>query len=175
MPKENAMVIVGRTELSLVMYETAKQHRDKAAVLDGKDMSGELSESLQAILLAATVLESYINTYARGHLTDQQWGRYEKSSPEAKWTGIPRTVTGNTLNLKTAPLSFFGSLWEIRRYIVHFKADMSPFRPTKYGFTASAIDKLNAQNAKRACDLIPALVAALKRLDPTKAVPWDIR
>ncbi len=171
----DSAVIVGRTELSLVAYEAAKEHRDKAVAFDGKDMSRERSESLQAILLAATASEGYINACARSHLSDQDWAKYEKGSPEAKWKGIPRRVTGKTLNLNRAPLDFFGNLWEIRHYIVHFKADMLPFVQTKYGRTAPGIDKLNAENAKKACALIPALIEALKRLDPSKAVPWEIK
>lgn len=167
------VLIVARTELSWVMYEAAKQHRDKAVTLDGKDMNAELSESLQAILLAATALEAYINAYARSHLSVQDWAEREKKAPEAKWTGIPRKVTGKTLNLKKAPLHFFDDLWEIRDYIVHFKADMSPIIQTKYGRTASGIDKLNAENAKKALALIPALINALKSLDPSKSLPWE--
>ena len=111
------------------------------------------------------------DAYARSHLSGQDWPKYEKSPPEANWKGIPRGVASRTLNLNRVPLDFFSNLWEIGHYIVHFKSDMLPFVQTKYGRTAVGIDELNAENAEKACALVPALIEALKTLDPSKAVP----
>lgn len=44
------------------MYEIAKEHRDNAKKLDGKDIRTEIKESMISILFSCICLEAYINT-----------------------------------------------------------------------------------------------------------------
>ena len=118
-----------RVALYTRMYEIAKEHRDLANYVVGKDRRIEIKESMIAILFAYTCLEAYINAIGIDRLgTD--WQRYSWDPLDKKWKRVSRWLTskkyGRTHSVfykREEPFKSFLDLKKIREeHLVHWKA-----------------------------------------------------
>src|SRR4030043_654648 len=92
----HAPTIAMRRELYMSMYEVAREHRDEATKVDGKDQAEEIKHSMIRILFCYTCLEAFINTVGKdklGRIWDEKWGRNKKSSPDDKWLGLSQLLS----------------------------------------------------------------------------------
>lgn len=169
----NATVAVKtRTELFMYMYEIAKEHRDLAKQVAGKDihkdMKAEIKESMISILFSYTCLEAYINTVGKDRL-GSDWQKYEGSSTEAKWNGVSNALVtkklGNSysiFNKRKEPFKSFLELEKIRNdYLVHRKPEFGDVVETKYGRTEGTINVFNCDKAEWACKTVKDMVTKL--------------
>jgi hypothetical protein len=169
-----------RTELYILMYAVAREHRDLAKQAGGKDMILELKESMISILFAYTCLEAYINTVAKDGLK-REWEKYEFSSTETKWLGVSKTLAtkkhGKSWSVFSKSKEPFKSFMELERIredtLVHRKANFDILVPTKYGNTAATFNTLNCEKAEWACNVVKDMVNQLTdNMDNPMPITW---
>ena len=169
-----------RTELYLLMYEVAKEHRDLAKKADGKDRNLEIKESMVSILFSYTCLEAYINAIGKDRLVGE-WPKYERNPIEAKWKGVSFKLATkkhgkpwSVFNDEKDPFKSFLELKKIREdYLVHWKANFGMGGKTKYGNGAEAISTLNCEKAQWACNIVKEMVIKLNdNIDSPLPLAW---
>jgi hypothetical protein len=166
------------------MYEIAKEHRDLAKQVAGKDiykdMKAEIKESMISILFSYTCLEVYINTVGKDRL-GSDWQKYEGGSTEAKWRGVSTALASKKLgkrhsifNKSKEPFKSFLELEEIREdYLVHRKPEFGNVVETKYGRTEDAINVFNCDKAEWACKTVKDMVTKLNiSIDNPPSATW---
>jgi len=164
------MVVRTRAELFMYMYEIAKEHRDLAKQVAGKNiyknMKAEIKESMISILFSYTCLEAYINTVGKDRL-GSDWQNYEGRSTEAKWIGVSNALVTEKLgkphsifNKSSVPFKAFLKLEKMRNdYLVHRKAEFGNVVQTKYGRTEGTINVFNCDKADWACKTVKDMVS----------------
>lgn len=169
-----------RKALFMLMYKVAKEHRDNAQRLAGKDENAEIQESMISILFCYTCLEAYINTMGKDRLgwdKDKLKGAYTKN----KWLYISKELATkkfcreqSVFDEDKEPFKSFIELENIRHeYLVHWKADFADFVPTKYGNTEGTINVLNYEKAEWACKTVKEMVNQLnKNIDNPPSIEW---
>jgi hypothetical protein len=176
-------VIAMRRELYVLMYEVAREHRDEAMKVDGKNQAEEIQHSMICILFCYTCLEAFINTVGKdklGQVWEGKWGKYKESSADDKWLGVSKELagkkhgkSGSVFNKSKEPFKSFLCLKRIREDLVHKKAEFSEVVETKYGNTEGTINTLNANTADRACKTVKQMVLKLvANMDNTPEVKW---
>ena len=170
-----------RTELYLLMYAVAKEHRDFAKQVAGKVRNEEIKESMISILFSFTCLEAHINAIGRDRL-GSDWQKYEGSSVGDKWMGVSKRLASkkhgkswDVFNKDKKPFASFLELKKIREdYLVHWKAPFSEGVKTKYGNTgAAAINILNCERAEWACNIVKEMVHKLHdNIDNPLPLEW---
>ena len=161
-------IVMGRPALFILMYDVAREHRDLAKQVGGKDRLSEVKESMISILFAYTCLEAYINTVGKDGLR-KEWEKYETSSTEAKWFGVSKRLatmkygkSRSVFNKAKEPFKSFMELEKIREdTLVHWKADFDIQVPTKYGNTEVIVNTLNCDKAEWACNVVRDMVNQL--------------
>jgi hypothetical protein len=150
------------------MYNVAREHRDLAKQVGGRDKISEVKESMISILFAYTCLEAYINTVGMDGLW-KEWKKYGKSSTQDKWLGVSRDLATkkygkprSVFNKHKEPFKSFVELEKIRiDNLVHWKANLEIQVPTKYGNTDVTINTLNCDKAEWACNVVKEMVNQL--------------
>jgi hypothetical protein len=169
-----------RTELYVLMYEVAKEHRDLAKKISGKARNEEIKESMISILFSFTCLEAYINAIGRDRLVGE-WMKYEGNSIEAKWMGVSKWLATKKHGTQTSvfhdhknPFMAFLELKKIREdYLVHWKPTFSRGVKTKYGTGAEAVSILNCEKAEWACNIVRDIVIKLNaNMDNPLSAAW---
>jgi hypothetical protein len=175
----NAIAIM-RTELYILMYEVAREHRGLAKRAGGKDRISEVKESMISILFAYTCLEAYINTVGKDGLK-KEWGKYDLSSTETKWLGVSKNLAtrkhgkpSSVFSKSKEPFKSFMELEKIREdTLVHRKANFSILVPTKYGNTDVIVNTLNCEKAEWACNIVKDMVVKLNdNIDNPVPIDW---
>lgn len=162
------IILAGRPALFIQMYAVAREHRDLAKQVGGKDRISEIKESMISILFAYTCLEAYINTVGKDGLK-KEWEKYETSSTETKWLGVSKSLATkkygkprSVFNKDKEPFKSFMELEKIREdTLVHWKANFDIQVPTKYGTTDVVINTLNCDMAEWACNIVRDMVNQL--------------
>lgn len=170
-----------RTELYLLMYEVAKEHRDLAMEVAGKARNEEIKESMISILFSYTCLEAHINAIGRDRL-GSDWQKFKGSSVGDKWMGVSKRLASkkqskpwDVFNKGKEPFASFLELKTIREdYLVHWKAPFSEGVRTKYGNRgAAAINTLNCERAEWACNIVKEMVQKLHdNIDDPLPLEW---
>lgn len=169
-----------RTELYILMYSVAREHRDLAKQVGGKDRISEVKESMISILFAYTCLEAYINTVGKDGLK-KEWEKYESSSTETKWLGVSKYLatrkhgrSWSVFSKREEPFRSFMELEKIREdTLVHRKANFSILVPTKYGNTDVIVNTLNCEKAEWACNVVRDMVNQLtNNIDNPMPITW---
>jgi len=139
-----------RPNLFRNMFEIAKEHRDNAVKIGGKNHKAELKESMISIVFSCMCLEAYINKIG-GDTLGTGWLK-TKASLESKWRRILRELATNKAGVKTSPFNgkkepykSFKELIDTRNnIIVHHKAEVMDIVKTKYGNMDGLINMLTA-------------------------------
>jgi hypothetical protein len=143
------------------MFDIAKEHRDIAKQIEGKNRVLETKESMITILFAYTTLEAYINTIGTDFL-DSVWSQTNKINDplDSKWLAVSKQLASKKLggeysvfNKDKEPFKSFLALKRIREEnLVHWKAEESEPSMTKYGLLDPIIAVFDAGKAQWACD-----------------------
>lgn len=180
----NGVTIAMRKELYILMYQIAREHRDEAMKVDGKDQNEEIKHSMICILFCYTCLEAFINTIGKdklGQTWEDRWGENKESSTGDKWLGVSKLLASkkhgkqySVFNKSKEPFKSFLCLQEIRHdYLVHRKAEFSEVVKTKYGNTEGTINKLNFDTANKGCKTVEQMVLKLgENMDDAPEVKW---
>jgi hypothetical protein len=149
------------------MFDIAKEHRDIAKQIEGKDRVLETKESMISILFAYTTLEAYINAIGTDYL-DSTWSQTNKiKGPlDSKWLGVSKELASKKLgkphsvyNKDKEPFKSFLELKHIREEnLVHWKAKLGEPTMTDYGLLDPTIAIFNASRADWACDIVKQMV-----------------
>jgi len=174
------MRVVMRKELYMFMYELAKQHRDEATKVDGKNQVEEIKHSMISILFSYTCLEAFINTIGKDKL-GSIWDRYKATSTESKWMGVSNSLSTkkygkrySVFNKSKEPFKSFLRLEKIREdYLVHRQAEFNEGGQTKYGNTEGTINTLNVDTASWSCETVKQMVVELvNNMDGAPEINW---
>lgn len=182
----NATVAVKtRTELFMYMYEIAKEHRDRAKQVAGKDiykdMKAEIEESMISILFSYTCLEAYVNTVGKDRRSISNWQKCKGSSTKAKWIVVSEALASKKAGKLTSifcetkePFKSFLKLKKIRnKYLVHMKPKFGDVVETKYGRTEGTINMFNCDKAEWACKTVKDMVTKLNiSIDNPPSATW---
>jgi hypothetical protein len=150
------------------LYDIAKEHRDIAKNIEGKDRKTETKEAMISILFAYTTLEAYINAVGTDNLGNE-WSQNNmlQDSLESKWLNVSKSVATKKLgkqfsvfNKKREPFKSFLRLKTIREEnLIHWKAEASEPIITKYNVLEDqTIAVFNATIANWACDTVKQMV-----------------
>ena len=176
----NIPTVVMRKELYTLMYELAKQHRDEAIKVDGKNQLEEIKHSMISILFSYTCLEAFINTVGKDKL-GTIWDTYKGASTESKWIGVSNFLATkkhgkpySVFNKKEQPFKSFLRLEKIREdYLVHRQAQFNEVVQTKYGNTEGTINTLNVDTASWSCETVKEMVIRLaNNMDGAPETNW---
>jgi hypothetical protein len=169
-----------RKELYMLMFDIAKENRDKSEEVSGKNQNEEIKFSMISILFSYTCLEAFINTIGKDML-GIEWSRFEGNPIEGKWKGVSKFLASkkygmsySVFNNGQEPLSSFKKLKEIREdVLVHRKANFNQPVQTKYGNTDVTINTLNSEIAKWACLTVKEMVTAIAtNIDNPPLIEW---
>jgi hypothetical protein len=168
--RENVVILL-RKEFYILMYNIAKEHRDLAKAVDGKDENQEIQESMISILFSYTCLEAYINAMGKDRL-GSEWQNYKDNSTEAKWRGVSNRLAEKKYGRKWSifnddeePFKSFRALEKIREdMVVHWKPVAGAPVENKYKSGGSAINTFNCDKAEWACETIKAMVEKFNSL-----------
>jgi hypothetical protein len=169
-----------RKELYILMFDIAKENRDKADEMSGKNQNEEIKFSMISILFSYTCLEAFINTIGKDKL-DKDWHNYENNSTESKWMGVSKFLASkkygelcSIFNKGKEPFSSFIKLEEIREdYLVHRKANFNQPVKTKYGNTEGIVNTLNSDAAKWACSVVRDMINTIvSNIDNPPSIDW---
>jgi len=128
------------------------------------------------IIFTTISLEAYIYDYAARHLSDSYVKKYlDRLDPISKWVIIPRLVTGTEFKHGGKWLQLLKDLIRERNSVIHSKSSQPP-SPFDREETQKYFKKLEEdhhqmiEKARKAIELLDALVAEIGALDPEEAI-----
>jgi hypothetical protein len=180
-----------RTAFEIILYELAQQHAiDAEEASKSGQRSDELRYTIQAIVLAASCLEAFINqeaiqvlgqnfgAYDKGYI--DAWGKnYKKRrgypSLEDKWFEITKRIGNKEFDKRNKPFQDFHKLVELRNEILHNKAmpssAPSPW-PDAKGVVTQERAKFTAKAARTAVETMKAMLQQFYILTGKQKPVW---
>ncbi len=179
-----------RTAFEIILYELAQQHAINAEKASkNKQRSDELRYTIQAIILAASCLEAFINQEAI-QVLGQEFEKYDEGyidvlgKPkerqrhppiEDKWLEITKQIGNKTFNKGKTPFQDFHKLVELRDEILHYKGKPSsapsPWPEAKGEVTLERA-KFTAKAARYAVETMQAMLEQFYILTGKKKHVW---
>jgi hypothetical protein len=117
-----------------------------------QNQSEEMDHSLEAIVMAAVCLESFINS-AHLQAGGQPFPSNDRTPTTKKWIDVTKAVAGGRTFDRISPIyKRIKMLFAERDYIMHYKAGFQIPIQTREGQVSEAVAKLTAENATKAVE-----------------------
>ena len=165
-----------RVSIEKTLYRLAKGHAEKAlqaAKEHGRNKSvKEFEHALQAIVLSAILLESFVNYHGQKVFGKEEWQGYdEKAKPclSQKWQKL---MDRASVNDEIFPLEGIGKIVKSRNYIFHHKQFFDVGRRIGRDDVATARTKICANEAKQVLEIVKTIIQKYFAFRGVKIPKW---